>query len=217
MTTKICTKCNYEKDLIEFGNLSTTKDGKQFRCKECRNLSARESTQRGDSNHKEVLKKSYQKHKEKRLKEKAEYREINRELLAKNQKEYYRANKEDCIKYQKKYRIEKKDIIKEKRKEYMKKDFAKISKRNSNHKRRAIVKSGNINTSELKELFNNTKRCYWCNKKLNKNKIQVDHYIPLSKDGEHLIENIVLDCPHCNMSKHDKDPLEFANKLGRLL
>lgn len=42
-------------------------------------------------------------------------------------------------------------------------------------------------------------------------------YEPLSKGGEHLIENIVLACPHCNMSKHDKDPLEFANKLGRLL
>ena len=35
--------------------------------------------------------------------------------------------------------------------------------------------------------------------------------------SEHLIENIVLACPHCNMSKHDKDPIEFANKLGRLL
>ena len=217
MTTKICTKCNYEKDLIEFGNLSTTKDGKQFQCKECRNLSARESRQRCDSNHKEVLKKSYQKHKEKRIKEKSEYREINRELLAKNQKEYYRANKEDCIKYQKTYRVKNKERIREYHKRYRQTEDCKISKRNSNHKRRAIVKSGNINTSELKELFSNTKRCYWCNKKLNKKKIQVDHYIPLSKDGEHLIENIVLDCPYCNMSKGKKNPLDFANKLGMLL
>ena len=44
----------------------------------------------------------------------------------------------------------------------------------------------------------------------------VDHYYPLSRDGEHLIENIILACPHCNMSKHDKDLIEFANKLGRL-
>ena len=217
MTTKICTKCNYEKDLIEFGNLSTTKDGKQFQCKECRNLSARESRQRGDSNHKEILRKSYAKLKEKRLKEKAEYREINRELLAKNQKEYYRANKDDCIKYQKIYRVKNKERIREYHKRYRQTEDCKISKRNSNHKRRAIVKSGNINTSELKELFSNTKRCYWCNKKLNKKKIQVDHYVPLSKGGEHLIDNIVLTCPHCNMSKHDKDPLEYANKIGRLL
>ena len=46
---------------------------------------------------------------------------------------------------------------------------------------------------------------------------ELHHTIPLSKGGEHLIDNIVLACPHCNMSKHDKDPLEYANKIGRLL
>lgn len=59
-------------------------------------------------------------------------------------------------------------------------------------------------------------RCYWCSTSITKT-YHIDHYEPLSKGGEHLIQNIVLACPHCNMSKHDKDPLEFANKLGRLL
>ena len=59
-------------------------------------------------------------------------------------------------------------------------------------------------------------RCYWCSTSIAKT-YQIDHYEPLSKGGEHLIDNIVLACPHCNMSKGKKNPLNFANKLGRLL
>ena len=216
MTTKICTKCNYEKDLIEFGNLSTTKDGKQFRCKECRNLSARESTQRGDSNHKEVLKKSYQKHKEKRIKEKAEYRESNRKLLADKQKEYYRENKEECIEYQKKYRAYNKERIRDYWKMYRATEQGKTVKRNSNHKRRTLTKNGDVTVQQLKELYLTAKNCYWCNTKLNKNNTHLDHLMPLSKGGEHTLSNLVISCRKCNLSKNAKDPIEFANKLGRL-
>ena len=217
MTTKICTKCNYEKDLIEFGNLSTTKDGKQFRCKECRNLSARESTQRADSNHKEVLKKSYQKHKEKRIKEKAEYRESNRKLLADKQKEYYRENKEECIEYQKKYRAYNKERIRDYGKMYRATEQGKTVKRNSDHKRRTLTKNGDVTVQQLKELYLTAKNCYWCNTKLNKNNTHLDHLMPLSKGGEHTLSNLVISCRKCNLSKNAKDPIEFANKLGRLL
>ena len=216
MTTKICTKCNYEKDLIEFGNLSTTKDGKQFRCKECRNLSARESTQRADSNHKEVLKKSYQKHKEKRIKEKAEYRESNRKLLADKQKEYYRENKEECIEYQKKYRAYNKERIRDYGKMYRATEQGKTVKRNSDHKRRTLTKNGDVTVQQLKELYLTAKNCYWCNTKLNKNNTHLDHLMPLSKGGEHTLSNLVISCRKCNLSKNAKDPIEFANKLGRL-
>ena len=93
MTTKLCSKCNTTKDITEFGNHSKSKDGKQYQCKECRNKNERESRQKDNSNHKEILKKSYQKHKEKRLKEKEDYRNLNRNLLAEKQKEYYRFRK----------------------------------------------------------------------------------------------------------------------------
>ena len=216
MTTKICTKCNCEKELTEFGKNKDSKDGLQYYCKQCRNSIAKIKRQNPDSNHKEILRKSYAKLKEKRLKEKAEYRESNRELLAKNQKEYYRANKEDCIEYQKKYRIEKKDIIKEKHKEYMKKDFAKISKRNSSHKRRELVRNGDVTTIQLKELIDRSKKCYWCEKKIGK-LYHIDHVIPLASGGSHTIDNIVISCPSCNLRKSNKDPYQFALSVGKLL
>ena len=92
----------------------------------------------------------------------------------------------------------------------------KIRKKLQKHKRRFREQQGKIKPSEIRELrIKQNNRCYWCSTSIAKT-YQIDHYYPLSKDGEHLIENIVLACPHCNMSKHDKDPIEFANKLGRL-
>ena len=41
--------------------------------------------------------------------------------------------------------------------------------------------------------------------------------MPLSKGGEHTLTNLVVSCPTCNLQKNAKDPIEFANKLGRLL
>lgn len=92
----------------------------------------------------------------------------------------------------------------------------KIRKKLQKHKRRFREQQGKIKPSEIRELkIKQNNRCYWCSTSIAKT-YQIDHYFPLSKGGEHLIENIVLACPHCNMSKHDKDPIEFANKLGRL-
>ena len=93
----------------------------------------------------------------------------------------------------------------------------KIRKKLQKHKRRFREQQGKIKPNEIRELkIKQNNRCYWCRTSIAKT-YQIDHLMPLSKGGEHLIENIVLACPHCNMSKHDKDPLEFANKLGRLL
>ena len=92
-----------------------------------------------------------------------------------------------------------------------------ITRKLYKHKRRFIEQQGKIKAKEIRELKEKQKnRCYWCHTDISK-EYHIDHYVPLSKGGEHLIENIVLACPFCNMSKHDKDPLEFANKNGRLL
>lgn len=214
--TKICTKCNCEKELSEFGKNKYSKDSLQHYCKQCRNSIEKIKRQNPDSNHKEILRKSYAKLKEKRLKEKAEYRKLNSKVLSEKQAIYYSENKESSIDYQKKYRIEKKDIIKVKRKEYMKKDFAKLSKRNSSQKRRALIKDGDVTTIQLKELVDRSKKCYWCEKKIGK-LYHIDHVIPLANGGEHVLSNLVVSCSKCNLTKGSKDPINFANSIGRLL
>lgn len=55
-------------------------------------------------------------------------------------------------------------------------------------------------------------KCYWCGIKVG-GVYHVDHVIPLARGGTNGPENIVISCPHCNLSKHDKLPHEWSDKL----
>ena len=223
-TTKICTKCKQEKELSEFSIRDIKRQYYKSHCKNCDRLYRQENAEAI-----RIKRKIYDnKNKEKIRASDKEYRRNNSDKIKEYSKEHYEKNKEKIREQKKKYREENKIKIKEYRQKnreaiskrnsiYRQTEDYKISKRNSSHKRRAIIKSGNINTIELKELLNNTKHCYWCNKKLNENKIQIDHYMPLSKGGTHTIDNIVISCPKCNLTKNAKDPYEFALSKGRLL
>ena len=59
-------------------------------------------------------------------------------------------------------------------------------------------------------------KCANCKKSI-KTKFHVDHIMPLAKGGSNYKENIQLLCPKCNQEKHALDPIEWANKNGRLL
>lgn len=58
------------------------------------------------------------------------------------------------------------------------------------------------------------KKCYWCGVRCND--YHIDHYIPLSLGGLNVIENLVISCKICNLSKGPKDPQGFAFSMGRL-
>jgi 5-methylcytosine-specific restriction endonuclease McrA len=94
-------------------------------------------------------------------------------------------------------------------------DKIRIIKSNYKFKRRALEKTG-ASTKELKIwLSKQHKICYWCNKKCDDD-FHIDHYLPLSKGGLHKIENLVISCPTCNLTKSAKDPYEYALTVGRL-
>jgi len=44
----------------------------------------------------------------------------------------------------------------------------------------------------------------------------IDHIIPLSREGLHEPENIVLACRKCNARKHNKTPKEYASYLAEI-
>ena len=55
-------------------------------------------------------------------------------------------------------------------------------------------------------------RCWWCGKPC-ANEYHIDHLVPLARGGHNNPSNIVISCPHCNLSKSDKMPDEFAGIL----
>jgi len=100
------------------------------------------------------------------------------------------------------------------------KDTIRLNSRVQNYKRRERIKQdgGHITAKELRDLKSmSSGRCYWCDKKIKKDDLHYDHYTPLSKGGRNIIDNIVIACSYCNLSKKNKMPEEFAFSHGRLL
>lgn len=89
--------------------------------------------------------------------------------------------------------------------------------KNIQQRRRSIKKIGDVTTNQMLELQNNAKICYWCSIPLKGKNMHIDHYVPLSKGGEHTLSNLVVSCSTCNQKKNAKDPILFANSIGRLI
>lgn len=255
--TKICTKCNCEKELTEFSFRKDTNDYRK-QCKQCVSNVSKQRYNETLENRKEYRLKN----KDKIAKKKKQYYEANRDIFLekrkkycidnkesvkqqkrnyylKNQevvkqktKDYYRENIEEVKKKSKEYRDNNFEMLKEKKKQYnknnieavkerhrkyMKTEKGKLIAKNMKHIRRTAEKNGDVTTEQLKELYKNTKVCYWCSCTLNHSNTNLDHYIPIAKGGSHTISNIVLACSNCNKSKSSKDPIVFANSIGKLL
>lgn len=95
MISKLCTRCLNILALIEFSPNKSYNDGYSYWCKGCSNnyRKSRPITKKRTYS-KEVNKKSYLKHKHKRLIEFKDYYLNNKEKIKKKQKEYRQQNKE---------------------------------------------------------------------------------------------------------------------------
>ena len=213
ITERQCTKCGIIKSLLDFNKQKMGKYGVRTHCKIC-------------------LKEHYNCNKEHITKRVNNYRNANKEIIAVRKKTYYEANKNKVKEYKRQYQINNKEFISERKKEYQAKNKERIadykkkycatekgraSINNSANKRRLLKNKGDVTTQQLLELQQNSKVCYWCNASLKNKKPHIDHYVPLSKGGEHTIRNLVISCSKCNLSKGAIDPLDFARSKGRLL
>lgn len=82
-------------------------------------------------------------------------------------------------------------------------------------RRRAQVKAGDSTADIHAWRMAAVKKCYWCGAAC-PNDYHTDHYQPLAKGGRHIVANLVIACPKCNLTKNARDPYEFANTVGRL-
>jgi 5-methylcytosine-specific restriction endonuclease McrA len=210
-TIKVCAKCGAPKPATPefFFRDSRKTDGLQGRCKECRRafylehqdalLAYAKAWREG---HKEELaayfKAHYAVHKEDKAKYDRAYREANIERIAQRTKEYREATKEQQ---------------RERRKAYREANPDKIATLNRNRKALKRNCEGSHSAADIEAQYaRQSGRCFYCGKKVDKN-YHVDHVVPLAKGGSNGPDNLVIACPPCNLSKHDKHPMDFCGRL----
>jgi 5-methylcytosine-specific restriction endonuclease McrA len=87
-------------------------------------------------------------------------------------------------------------------------------------KRRALKRnaSGSHTAADLAAILKaQAHRCAYCRSDLRRAKRHVDHIQPLARSGSNDRANLQYLCAPCNLAKGARDPVEFAQELGRLL
>lgn len=105
--------------------------------------------------------------------------------------------------------------------EYRAANPEKIAAHSRNRRARNRNAEGKHTATDIRAIFDAQRGlCASCLCKLfksGKQKFHVDHMVPLSKGGSNDKYNLQCLCPTCNMSKRAKDPIDWAQKMGKLL
>ena len=195
---KVCSKCGEEKPLAEFYRNARAKDGLQFCCKTCH---AAESRAYRLANPEKVA--TYAR----------AYRDANRKKVAVRKRAYQIANPEIGIAASAAYRSANQETIAAQRRAYYAAHPERVSANSRN--RRALKKAaeGTHTAEDIQAQYDRQKgRCYYCDILVH-DEYHVDHVIPLSKGGSNGPDNLVISCPPCNRSKHNKHPMDWCGQL----
>lgn len=127
------------------------------------------------------------------------HKERRRDHYIEKQRKYRSANREEYNLYQRKWRANNSERVR-----------ATVANRKS--------AQGHHTADDIKRLLIEQRRhCAACNADLNKTGYHVDHIQPLARGGTNWPDNLQILCPHCNLSKGAKDPVEWAQSRGKLL
>jgi hypothetical protein len=128
MKTKVCSKCNIEKSVEEFGKSKSSKDGLYPSCKVCVNERLKKYRKENPEKVRLSKKKYYQKNIEKYRVINRNWRKENPDYMKEYSKDYYENNKDVILEKSKKYYESNKEKILENSKLYTKENWDKIVK-----------------------------------------------------------------------------------------
>ena len=195
---KICSKCKCEKSQTEFSKDKLKKDGLSTQCKACKSKYLKSWTT-NNKKLKAALDRDYRNKNLIKIKaQKRIYYLNNLEHIHTQCKKNYKANKTIYLKRQKEWVLNNPDKVAFTKKAYKLRRRAKE------------CLDGGITTSKLRAFISSELNiCCYCQKPFIDGKYHVDHVEPLAKGGKHVIENLALTCPSCNLSKHTRSVIVF--------
>jgi 5-methylcytosine-specific restriction endonuclease McrA len=242
--TKFCRGCNRILPLSAFGKAKWTKSGVTARCRECNAAARRKWVKENPEKSKAILARWEKNNHARRLEvsraHHAKYRE--RDNAAKNaaraadpekarqrERELWKKNKDKIAKaraargqWHKDNNTEiwlrRQEKSKAHNKAYYEQDKAGfIAKYIRAYRARKRGAEGRYTQEDIEKLLKAQRcKCAYCHTSL-RNGFHVDHIVALSNGGSNWPANLQLLCESCNLSKGAKDPIEFAQRLGRLL
>lgn len=185
MATKICSWCKTEKEYSEFYRWVRSKDGYQSHCKMCDDERTKEYRKNNAEKIKQRKHNYWENNKDRFLDKNREYYHAHRDILLLKNKENGKKNRIHYSEYHKEWRHKTK-----KGQVYF-------------HRRRQLERNASgrgISSSDwlfILDKYNHT--CLCCGR--NDIDLTIDHIIPLSRGGEHDINNIQPLCGKCNSIK----------------
>lgn len=136
-------------------------------------------------------------------------------------KAYRGEHKERLASYHVAYRSTRRDIASARSCLWAKENHELSAQHSRNRRARLCTAEGSHTAFDISRIIKAQKnKCANCVKSLNKrggSVFHVDHICPLSKGGSNWPSNLQILCPGCNLRKHAKDPLDWAQENGRLL
>lgn len=186
MEIKLCSKCLTEKSIEDFGKNKRKSDGLEPRCRECVNKTSRER---------------YTKNPQQKIAQTRKYHLEHPEWSKQRLRAHHEANAEARYERQK-LRLQDPE----------KRAKARESSRRSEARRRAIKKADLADFITMKEITELVKDsgnlCYICGDEFSdKIELQLDHYMPISKGGQHTLSNLRPACSDCNRRKNSIWPI----------
>lgn len=118
-------------------------------------------------------------------------------------RKYYERNKEACAARTKSYREQ---------------NLAKYAAYKRNRDARQRQAEGAHSLEDINDISKMQRgKCGYCRIDLKSGPRHVDHIKPLAKGGSNMRSNLQILCKTCNLRKADIDPIDFAQRTGRLL
>lgn len=188
---KLCKKCNTEKPFSEFHKMARNKLGVQSKCKQCASSIARASYADDPKAFNAKAMAWAARNPQQALAIGRKWYAANTEKVAAKCKAWRSANPESSAAYSRTRRS------------------------------RKASAEGFHTADDVADIFGRQRgKCASCKKKLfdsGEHKFHVDHITPLALGGSNWPSNLQCLCPGCNLSKHAKDPMEWAKQNGMLL
>lgn len=134
-----------------------------------------------------------------------EWRLKNPEKVKENDRRYRQNNPEAAYASQLKWRLNNQEHLRELHQSYAKKNWE--SRYANKHRHQARSRGREVDLvlrKEIKRMYHSP--CVYCGAK---ERITLDHLIPLSRGGNHTIGNLAPACRSCNARKGTKLPIEF--------